>query len=140
MGEDVDNLLSPKNNKDKTLTETFDELFPYFLEMGMTYDLYWNDRVEIAKAYLKANQLKNKRINEEMWLQGIYVRHALLSTVGNMFVKNKSKMNEYPKEPLPITQSEFEKMKEKQEKEKFEAMKNKMIQASQKINKDKGGG
>ena len=131
----IDDILSP--NKRKSFTEFFDEVFPYFLEMGMTYDLFWNDRVELAKCYIKANQLRNKRKNQEMWQQGLYVKAAIASTVGNMFTKNKS---EYPSEPLPITKQEYNAMKEKEAKARFENMKNRMIQASQHINNSKGCG
>lgn len=134
----IDDILSP--NKRKSFTEFFDEVFPYFLEMGMTYDLFWNDRVELAKCYIKANQLRNKRKNQEMWQQGLYVKAAIASTVGNMFTKNKSDKIEYPSEPLPITKREYKAMKEKEAKAKFENMKNRMIQASQHINNSKGGG
>ena len=36
-------------------------------------------------------------------MQGLYVRDALLVTVGNMFSDKSSKKNEYPTEPYPVT-------------------------------------
>ncbi len=124
------NLEPPKR---KTYSQTFDEVFPYYLSLGMTYDLFWNDRPELVKMYRKADELNNKRKNQELWLQGIYMRYALASTVGNMFVKHKSEMTHYPKEPIPITLAEMKLKKEQLERERFERIKAGMVRASQKV-------
>ena len=113
----------------------FDEAFPYYFSIGMTYDQFWDDRPELVKLYQKADEMKNKRKNQEMWLQGIYMRYALASTVGNMFTKKKSDMVEYPSEPLPITKAEAELKKEREAKAAYEKLKAMMIQASQTINR-----
>ena len=54
-------------------------------------------------------------------MQGLYIREALISTVGNMFSKH-SKF-EYPKEPYPVTASQLEERKEREEQLKQERMK-----------------
>ena len=73
------------------------------MSIGMTYDEFWNQDVAMVRAYRKAHELKRRQQNETLWIQGIYVRDALLATVGNMFSDSGSKKNEYPAEPHPIT-------------------------------------
>lgn len=73
------------------------------MSIGMTYDEFWNQDVAMVGAYRKAYELKRRQQNDALWLQGIYVRDALLATVGNMFADNRSEKNEYPAEPYPVT-------------------------------------
>ena len=73
------------------------------MSIGMTYDEFWNQDVAMVRAYRKAHELKRQQNNETLWLQGIYVRDALMATVGNMFSDKGAKKNEYPAEPYPVT-------------------------------------
>lgn len=82
------------------------------MSIGLTYDEFWNQDVCMVRAYREADELRRRKENEVLWTQGIYIREALLSTVGNMF--NKDSKFEYPKEPYPVTAKQIE---EKQEQE-----------------------
>ena len=73
------------------------------MSIGMTYDEFWNQDVAMVRAYRKAHELKRRQQNEALWMQGLYVRDALLATVGNMFADKSYKKNEYPAEPYPVT-------------------------------------
>ena len=73
------------------------------MSIGMTYDEFWNQDVAMARAFRKSYELKRRRQNETLWMQGLYVRDALLSTVGNMFASKSSAPIEYPAEPYPVT-------------------------------------
>jgi hypothetical protein len=73
------------------------------MSIGMTYDEFWNQDVAMVGAYRKSHELKRRQQNESLWLQGIYVRDALLATVGNMFADKSANKNEYPAEPYPVT-------------------------------------
>ena len=73
------------------------------MSIGMTYDEFWNQDVAMVRAYRKAHDLKRRQENEALWMQGLYVREALLSTVGNMFAGKGSVPIEYPAEPYPVT-------------------------------------
>lgn len=72
------------------------------LSIGISEELFWTLNPHKLKPYIKANELREERKREEMnvmaYVQGIYVRDALLCTVGNMF-KSKGKPYEYPEEP-----------------------------------------
>lgn len=86
----------------------------------MTYDQFWLEDPAICVAYRKAEQIRRRRMNEELWLNGIYTAEALASTVGNMFSKTKYK---YPAEPKPITMDEIEERKERERRAKMEKIK-----------------
>lgn len=85
------------------------------MSLGMSYDDFWNQNVDIARAYRKADELKRRRQNEVLWIQGLYVRDALACTVGNMFAGKGSQKHEYPKEPYAITEQEIEEREEREE-------------------------
>lgn len=86
----------------------------------MTYDQFWIDDPALVRAYRKADAIRKRRMNEELWLNGIYTAEALASTVGNMFSKSKYK---YPAEPKPITMEEIEERKERERIAKMEKIK-----------------
>jgi hypothetical protein len=56
-------------------------------------------------------------------MQGVYIREALLSTVGNMFSGKGTTPIEYPNEPYPITEDQIEEKKEREHKSMEERMK-----------------
>ena len=66
------------------------------MSIGMSYDEFWNQDVSLVKAYRKADELRRRRQNVVLWLQGVYVREALLSTVGNMLAGKGATPIEYP--------------------------------------------
>lgn len=89
------------------------------MSIGMTYDEFWNQDVAMVRAFRKADEIRRQRQNEMLWMQGIYVRDALLATVGNMFSGKGSKPITYPKEPYPVTTVQVAE-KEKAERKRME--------------------
>ena len=79
-----------------SLRQRFDEAFPYYLVMGMSYELYWDGRPELASLYRQADKIMQQRKNNDAWLQGIYFRMAVASTL--------DKKAKYPKEPFGINE------------------------------------
>ena len=75
----------------------------------------------MAAAYRKADQLRRKRENEQLWLAGMYTAEALASTVGNMF--SKGQKHKYPAEPFPVTEDEAKERREREQKAKMERIK-----------------
>ena len=109
------------NQRRNTYTEVFDATWPYYVAMGMTYEQFWECDPNLTVGYRKVRDIQRRQMNEQLWLQGIYVAEALASTVGNMFTKgNKHK---YPEEPLPITRDEVEERKERERLAKIERIK-----------------
>jgi hypothetical protein len=103
----------------------------------MTFKQFWCEEPKLASAYRKADEIRRRRMNEELWLNGMYTADALASTVGNMFSKgNKIK---YPTEPRPITRTEIEERKEREQKAKVEKIKATFMTKALSINKNMGG-
>ena len=87
----------------------------------MTYEQFWDGEPKMAAAYRKADQIRRKRENEQLWLAGMYTAEALASTVGNMF--SKGQKHKYPAEPFPVTEAEAKERKEREQKAKMERIK-----------------
>lgn len=103
----------------------------------MSYDQFWHDDPSLAVSYRKADELRRKRMNEELWWSGMYMCEALVATVGNMF--SKGKKHEYPSEPLPITATEIEERKEREQKAKVEKIKAAFTARALAMNAKRGG-
>lgn len=85
----------------KTYTERFYDVFPFYLSIGMTYDQFWNGDPELAKYYRKADELNRQRRNQELWMQGLYMRDAVMQVLA----KEPEKCP-YPDEPYPLNEKE----------------------------------
>ena len=122
-GESERNACSPF----LTYTEQFYEVFPYYLSIGMTYDQFWNDDVNLAKYYRQADELRIERKNQELWLQGLYIYEALCDTapILQAFAKKGTKARPYTEQPYPIT--ERQRRQELEEKERKVADKGKRM-------------
>ena len=101
----------------------FEEVCPFFISIGMTYNQFWYDDVSIAKAYLKAFKIKQKRENEieewRMWKQGVYTYEALcdVSPVLHAFAKKGTKPLPFPTKPYGIEENNIEKTEAQKEQE-----------------------
>ena len=121
----------------RSFTDIFEEVFPYYLAVGMTYEQFWQYPPELTIAFRRADEIKKRRVNEELWLAGIYTGEALASTVGNMFSKGGRK-HEYPSEPKPITLNEVMERKEREQKAKMEQIKARFTARALSLNANKG--
>lgn len=121
----------------RSFTDIFDEVFPYYLAMGMTYELFWLGEPSLTLAYRKADRIRTKRMNEESWLGGYYTAEALNATVGNMF--SKGNKHKYPSEPLAITLEEQEERRRRDEKARQERFKAAFMAKALAINAKMGG-
>lgn len=106
---------------EQSFTDIFEEAFPIYLAFGMTAEQYWDESPGLVKAYKQADEIRRRRMNEELWLQGIYVAEALNATVGNMFTKGNR--NKYPSEPIPLTEDEQRERQEREQKAKMDRIK-----------------
>lgn len=76
------------------------------MSIGMTYEGFWYKEPDRVLAFLKADRIRRKRANSEMYAQGLYFYAALNCSLSNAFAKKGSKPVEYPTEPFPIDQEE----------------------------------
>lgn len=56
------------------------------LAIGVPFDLFWHLTPVKLESFYKADELKRKRRDEEMWFQGLYFKSALECTVCNSFL------------------------------------------------------
>lgn len=70
----------------------------------MTYEQYWYDDPLMVRAFYKAEKLRKERMDEEAWLQGLYILSALDATVGNAFRQKGQQQSSYPKEPMTVSE------------------------------------
>lgn len=101
-----------------TYTETFENLFPYYLSIGMSEEQYWDRDCNLVKSFRKAEEMSMEKQNLHSWLQGKYFYDALCSVapVLHAFAKKGTKPLPYREEPYPITKEGVEQAHERKEK------------------------
>lgn len=108
--------LSPSPQPLKLSSDIFREQAPYYLSIGVPYDLYWHSNdPEILREYVEADKLRQKRKDIEAWMQGAYIKKAIESSIGNAFLEKGAQPIEYPEHPLsyePPEKTEKEKQDE----------------------------
>ena len=113
-----------------TYTERFYEMFPYYLSIGMTSEQYWDGDCALVKYYRKADELRNEKRNQELWLQGMYIYEAIcdVSPILHAFAKKGAKPHPYPSKPYAISEKQIK--QEREEKERKIAEKGKRFMAA----------
>lgn len=93
----------------RTPAQTFRDEFPRYLAMGMTTEEYWDGDAELTRFYRKADEIRNEKINQELWLQGLYVYEAIsdIAPILHAFAKKGAKAKPYLKEPFPLSVKEM---------------------------------
>ncbi len=125
-----------------TYTERFNEMFPYYLSIGMTPEQYWDGDCTLTEYYRKAEELRNEKRNQELWLQGMYIYEAIcdVAPILHAFAKKGTKPHPYPSKPYAISEKQIK--QEREEKERKIAEKGKrfmeaMMQSTNKRFKEK---
>ena len=120
-----------------TYTEKFYELFPYYLSIGMTPEQYWEGDCTLPKYYRQAEELRNERRNQELWLQGMYVYEAICdaSPILHAFAKKGTKPAPYSAKPYPINSKQIKKDEEEKQRKLTEKGKRFMEAMAASINK-----
>lgn len=105
-----------------TYTNKFNELFPYYLAIGMSEEQYWDKDSTLVVAYRKAEELKTNQKNNEMWLQGAYFYDALcrVSPILHAFAKKNAKPLPYPSEAYSLNEKQEAVKKEAKAKSVFD--------------------
>ena len=127
-------LSAPFSN---SYTKKFYEVFPYYLSIGMTPEQYWDGDPLLAKYYRQADEIKQQRRNQELWLQGMYIYEALcdVAPVLQAFAKKGTKPIPYADHPYSLTTKEREDEKKLQEKREREKARRYMEAQMAKLNK-----
>ena len=99
----------------KTSSEIFEECFPFYLAIGMSYAEYWEGDASLTRYFRKAYHIKQEEANNNAWLQGLYVYDAISTALHNAlrgFGKSKPPAKDYAKQPYDL----FKKKKTEAEK------------------------
>lgn len=131
-GDEHQEVRSPLS----TYTEQFYEVFPYYLALGMTYEQFWDGDPMLCKYYREAEEIRNEKKNQELWLQGMYFYEALcdVSPVLHAFAKKGAKPSPYPESPYAITKTQRDRQKREKERLAFEKGKKFMEALTQQVN------
>lgn len=105
----IANAIAPQSEFGKYL----DLICPYYLSYGMSWEEFWHSSLDRLGFYWQKHQFDVEARNQEMWLQGLYIRSAVASCLDN-----KAK---YPTKPNRITQM-TEAEKEAENKRKVEEL------------------
>ena len=65
---------------------------------------YWHGNYR--SAYRKAYRIRKEERNREMWLQGLYIYHAVMCALNNAFGKKKITYMTEPLRIYPLTEEE----------------------------------
>lgn len=108
-----------------TYTEKFNELFPMYLAIGMSYEQYWEQDSALVIAYRKAYEIKQENINQQLWLQGAYIYEAIarISPILHAFAKKGTKPIPYLDAPFSLTEKQEETKQVRKEKATFDKSK-----------------
>lgn len=103
---------SVKQTSPQDIIDYLNELQAYALSIGMSLDEYWYGDPELINVYLKAEELRNRKKNNEFWIQGAYFYYALCSSspMFNSLAKDH-KPKPYLKEPFALNEEEEEERK-----------------------------
>lgn len=106
-----------------SFTDGFEKACPEFMAMGMTYDEFWNGEPERVRYYREAEEIRQKKRDYDLWLQGRYIYDALcaVSPVLHAFAPSGTQAMDYINEPYPRTYKDFKERQERQMKERAES-------------------
>lgn len=66
------------------------------MAIGMTAEEYWEGDPHLAPFYYQAYKLRFDMLNQQAWLQGLYVFNAVSTALANAFSKRTHKYVEKP--------------------------------------------
>ena len=92
------------------------------MALGMSYNEYWNEPPILARYYRKADEIRNDKKNEELWLQGMYFYEAVAVALANGFGKKGQKPKKYTEKPYKIREDTKEEKAKKAEQERQKAI------------------
>lgn len=126
MGGGLD--TSPDPDQQINYSQVFAKAFPYYLAIGMTYDLFYNQDATIVCAYREADKMLRHRKNEELWLQGYYFYNAICSAspLLNAFAEKGTHAKPYLTQPIAVTVEDQQARQAKEDEEKYKLIKAKL--------------
>lgn len=136
MGVECDTLTESESEQpERTYTDFFREMCPYYLSIGMTWDQYWKGDCGLAVYFREAEELREKRRNEQAWLQGRYIYDALLRLAPMFRAFGGGEIRPYIEEPYPITEADRARAQKDEEEREVAGIQARMAAIMQSVNK-----
>lgn len=88
------------------------------MALGMSREEYWNGDIFAPFDYVEADREKQRRENQQAWLQGMYIYEAVSVALQRAFSENRLDLPEYSAEPYPLVDDNKEE-RETQEAEQY---------------------
>ena len=103
----------------------------------MTPEQYWESDCTLVKYYRKAEEIRNEKRNQELWLQGMYIYEALcdVSPILHAFAKKGTKPTPYSEKPYALSAKQVERNEEEKQRKAIEKGKKIMEARMAAINK-----
>ena len=107
MGSDLNDDFPNQNGAEKSAPISEGDMIrkcaPFYLSIGMTPEEFFHGDAELCRYYRESDRLKRERANEDAWLQGLYIYHALqcVSPLYRDLVKDHHP-EKYMSEPLQL--------------------------------------
>lgn len=103
----------------------------------MSWDLYWRGDPDAVRIYRRAFEMTEKRENRKLWIQGLYVYEAIgdMVPVLRPFAKAGTRPGSYPTEPYPFTAAELREKREREEEQKAQEVKDRLMAWMNGVNK-----
>lgn len=73
---------------------------------GMTYEQFWYDDPWMVREFKQTFLLRQRKRNEEMWIQGAYIANAVTVAIINTFGSKKTNYLNAPIDIYPKSESE----------------------------------
>ena len=77
------------------------------MSMGMTYEEFWDGEFHLAVVYREKHRYELKQKNYDAWLQGLYIRNAVVSALNS-----KTQYFDKPLDVVPKNKRELEQEEE----------------------------
>lgn len=117
-----------------SLMSVFEEVCPQYMAMGMSYEQFWDGDVSAHRMFAKAEKQRLLKANRMAWLQGLYIYEALIEVTPYLKAFSKGKPKPYTEEPHDIFADEAKKRKEREDKERYEKMRQKVADFAKSFN------
>ena len=103
----------------------------------MSPEQYWDGDSTLVKYYRKAEELRNEKRNQELWLQGMYIYEALcdVSPVLHAFAQKGTRPAPYTTKPYPLTEKQTKRNEEEKQRKVVEKGKKFMEAMMASVNK-----
>jgi hypothetical protein len=103
----------------------------------MTPEQYWDGDCTLVKYYRKAEELRNEKRNQELWLQGMYIYEAIcdVAPILHAFAKKGTKPTPYSSKPYALTAKQVKRDEEEKQRKLAEKGKRFMEAMAASINK-----